>query len=228
MTPLVNTSTKKQSRKLDRKTIGQLLRIATHIGSLIPLAVLVWEFQTNRLGVDPIREILFHTGTTALVLLVLSLAATPLNILLGWKQLLPLRKPLGLYGFFYVSLHLLTFVWLDYGFVWAFIVDGILEQRYVLIGTVAFLLLVPLALTSNRWSQRKLGKRWKQLHKLSYIIIILSLIHFFWLVKNVYTEPTIYAVIVGALLLTRVRPIRQRLTRWRQHRRSRRTVRSSQ
>ncbi len=222
MTSLVNTITK-SNIKFNKKTGTQLLRIATHVGSLIPLAVLIWEYQTGRLGADPVREILFHTGTTSLVLLVLSLAATPLNILLGWKQVLPLRKPLGLYAFFYVSLHLLTFLWLDYGFVWDFIVDGVLEQRFVLVGTAAFLLLVPLAATSNRWSQRKLGKKWKQLHKLVYVIIILALIHFFWLVKNVYVEPTIYAVIVSGLLLTRIRPIRQQLTRRRQHRRSRRS-----
>jgi len=118
MTPLVNTTTRKQALKLNKKTTGRLLRIGTHIGSLIPLAVLIWEYQTGRLGADLVREILFHTGTTSLVLLVLSLAATPLNILFGWKQLLPLRKPLGLYAFFYVSLHLLTFLWLDYGFIW--------------------------------------------------------------------------------------------------------------
>ncbi|MCP5100440.1 MAG: sulfoxide reductase heme-binding subunit YedZ, partial [Chloroflexi bacterium] len=123
MTTITNRLTNGQ--KLSKKTIGKLLRITTHIGALIPLAVLIWEYQTNRLGVDIIREILFHTGTTSLVILVLSLACTPLNIIFSWKQLLPLRKPLGLYVVFYVSLHLLTFVWLDYGFVWEFIVDGI-------------------------------------------------------------------------------------------------------
>ena len=226
MTSIVNTTNKRIAKKLEKKTVAQWLRVITHIGSWIPLVVLIWEYQTGRLGADPVREILFHTGTTSLVLLVLSLAATPLNILFGWKQLLPLRKPLGLYAFMYVSLHLLTFVWLDYGFVWSFLVDGILEQRFVLVGFAAFLMLVPLAATSNRWSQRKLGKNWKQLHKLVYVIIVLALIHFFWLVKNVYVEPTIYAVIVGALLLTRIRPIRQQLARSRQHRRSRRTVSS--
>jgi len=223
MTPLVNTTTK-SNLKLNKKTVGQLLRIVTHVGSLIPLVVVIWEYQTRRLGVDPVREILFHTGTTSLVLLVLSLAATPLNIVFGWKQVLPLRKPLGLYAFLYVCLHLLTFLWLDYGFVWAFIVDGILDQRFVLVGMAAFLLLVPLAATSTKWAQRKLGKNWKRLHQLVYVVAVLALIHFFWLVKNVYVEPTIYAVIVGVLLLTRIRPIRQRLSRWRQHRYSRQTV----
>lgn len=201
--------------RLDRKTRQKLLRWITHIGAWIPLVLLLWEYSSNRLGVDPIREILFHTGTTALVLLVLSLAVTPANLLFGWKQVIPLRRPLGLYAFFYVCLHLLTFVWLDYGFVWAFIVDGILEQRFVLVGFLAFLLLIPLAATSTKWAQRKLGKRWKALHKLTYAVIILVLIHFFWLVKNVYTEPTIYAVIVGLLLLTRVPPVRKAIVQQR-------------
>jgi methionine sulfoxide reductase heme-binding subunit len=210
----------RNGQRLDKKTIGKLLRVAAHVGAWIPLIVLIWEYQTDRLGADPIRETLFHTGTTSLVLLVLSLACTPLNTLVGWKQVLPLRKLLGLYAVLYVSLHFLTFVWLDYGLVWEFIVDGILEQRYVLVGFAAFLLLLPLAATSNRWSQRKLGKNWKKLHKLVYVIIVLALVHFFWLVKNIYTEPTIYAVIVGVLLLLRVKPVKQRFSRWQQRRKA--------
>lgn len=213
MTDMANRT--QTRRKPNRKLVQELLRWGTHIGSLAPLAVLLWEFNNNTLGADPIREILFFTGTAALVLLVISLAITPLNTLLGLKQLIPLRKPTGLYGFMYVCLHLLTFVWLDYGLNWEFIVDGVLNQRFVLVGFIAFLLLVPLALTSNRWSQKRLGKKWKQLHKLTYLVIILSLVHFFWLVKNVYWEPTIYAVIVAILLLLRVKPIRQAVSRQR-------------
>ncbi len=210
----------RKTLNLNKKTTLKLWRIATHIGSLIPLAVLIWEYQTGRLGIDIVREILFHTGTTSLVLLALSLACTPANTLFGWKQLLPLRKPLGLYAFFYVTLHFLTFSWLDYLFDLEFILDAIVEQKYVLIGFAAFLLLIPLAATSTRWAQRKLGKNWKKLHKLSYLIIVLALIHFFWLVKNVYTEPIIYALIITALLATRITPIKKRLTRWRQQRRN--------
>jgi sulfoxide reductase heme-binding subunit YedZ len=201
-------------RNLDKKTIGRWLRLATHIGAWIPLVVLFWEYWQNLLGVDPIRETLFHTGTTALVLLVLSLAVTPLNTIFGWKQLIPLRKWLGLYAFMYVCLHLLTFVWLDYGFNFLFLYDGILNQRYVIVGFSAFLLLVPLAVTSTKGWQKRLGKRWKKLHSLIYVIIVLALVHFFWLVKNVYTEPAIYAIIVAFLLLARVNPVKQVLLRW--------------
>ena len=210
-----------QPKRRDRKKTAKRLTWITHLGAWVPLAVLIGEYFTNNLGIDPVREILFHTGTTALVLLVLSLAVTPVNIIFGWKQVIPLRRPLGLYAFMYVSLHLLTFVWLDYAFDLRFILDGIVEQPFVLVGTVAFLLLVPLAITSTKGWQKRLGKRWKTLHKLSYLIIILALIHFIWLVKNVYIEPGIYAAIVGLLFLARWNPIKQKLLRWQRQIRTR-------
>ena len=210
-----------KTKRWNRKKTARLLTWLTHLGALVPLAVLLYEFQTNSLGVDPVREILFHTGTTALVLLVMSLAVTPITIAFGWKQVIPLRRPLGLYAFLYASLHLLTFVWLDYGFDVAFLIDGIIEQKFVLIGFAAFLLLIPLAITSTKGWQRRLGKRWKKLHKLSYVIIILALIHFVWLVKNVYIEPGIYIGIVALLFLARWNPIKQKLLRWQRKMRSR-------
>ena len=210
-----------QPKRRDRKKTAKRLTWITHLGAWVPLAVLIGEYFTNNLGIDPVREILFHTGTTALVLLVLSLAVTPVNIIFGWKQVIPLRRPLGLYAFMYVSLHLLTFVWLDYAFDLRFILDGIVEQPFVLVGTVAFLLLVPLAITSTKGWQKRLGKRWKALHKLSYLIIVLALIHFIWLVKNVYIEPGIYAAIVGLLFLARWNPIKQKLLRWQRQIRTR-------
>lgn len=210
-----------QTKRWDRKKTARLLTWLTHVGALVPLGVLLWEYFTNNLGVDPVREILFHTGTTALVLLVMSLAVTPVTIIFGWKQVIPLRRPLGLYAFFYVCLHLLTFLWLDYGFDLAFIIDGIVEQKFVLVGFSAFLLLIPLAITSTKGWQRRLGKRWKKLHKLNYLIIILVLIHFVWLVKNVYIEPGIYAAIVALLFLVRWQPVKQKLLRWQRRIRNR-------
>jgi sulfoxide reductase heme-binding subunit YedZ len=206
---------KLQTRRLNNKTTIRLLKIVTHIGALIPLTLLIWDYRLGQLGVDPIREITLRTGKTTLILLVLSLAVTPAYIALGWRQLLPLRRLLGLYAFLYVSLHLLSFVWLDYLFNWLFILDGIIEQRYVLVGFAAFLLMTPLALTSNRWSMRRLGKRWKRLHQLIYVVGVLAIIHFLWLVKNVYTEPLIYGAILVLLLLTRVKSIKQRVLHWR-------------
>lgn len=193
----------------------RLLRIITHAGALIPLALLLWDYWFWTFGPDPIREITLRTGKAALVLLVLSLACTPLSVWLGWKIVVPLRKPLGLYAFLYVTLHLLTFVWLDYGWNFALLPEAIFEKRYALAGFAAFLLLVPLAATSTKWAMRKLGRRWKQLHKLVYAAVFLALVHYFWLVKNVYTQPLIFAAIVAVLLLTRVPPIRRRITAWR-------------
>lgn len=210
-----------KTKRWDRKKVARLLTWLTHTGALVPLGVLLWEYFTNNLGADPVREILFHTGTTALVLLVMSLAVTPVTIIFGWKQVTPLRRPLGLYAFFYVCLHLLTFLWLDYAFDLAFIIDGIVEQKFVLVGFAAFLLLIPLAITSTKGWQRRLGKRWKKLHKLTYLIIILVLVHFVWLVKNVYIEPGIYAGIVALLFLVRWQPVKQKVLRWQRRIRNR-------
>ncbi|MCA9973886.1 MAG: sulfoxide reductase heme-binding subunit YedZ [Anaerolineales bacterium] len=201
--------------KRHRKLTANLLRIATHVGALLPLALLVWGFYADALGADPVRELTLRTGKAAIILLVLSLACTPLNILFGWKAVLPLRKPLGLYAFLYVSLHLLVFVYLDYGFNWGLIQTAIFEKRYALVGFAAFLILLPLALTSTQWAMRQLGKNWKRLHKWVYLAGILAVVHYFWLVKQAYTQPILFALILGALLLTRVPAVKQRLVRWR-------------
>jgi len=201
--------------KLDRRTQARLLKIATHVGALLPLALLLWDYWFYLLGPNPIQEITLRTGKPALILLVLSLACTPLNTLLGWKQVLPLRRPLGLYAFFYVCLHLLIFVWLDYGLDLALIREGILEKRYALAGFTAFLLLLPLAVTSTRWAMRKLGKNWKRLHRLVYAAAVLAVIHYLWLVKSITAQPLVFAAIVAALLLLRAGPIKQRVLRWR-------------
>jgi sulfoxide reductase heme-binding subunit YedZ len=201
-------------RKLNQKQLGRYFRIVTHVAAWLPLVFLAWQFQQGQL-IDPVRDIILRTGKFTLIFLLLSLAVTPLNNLFGWKQIIPLRRPLGLYAFFYVSLHLLTFVWLDYGLNLAFIIDGIVDQRYVLVGFTAYLLLIPLAATSTTWAMRKLGKKWKQLHKLVYLIGVLGIIHFTWLVKNVYTRPILYGSILAILLLVRIGPVKRQLWRWR-------------
>ena len=192
------------------------LRIAAHGASLLPLILLLWDGARDQLTVNPIAEITQRTGKTALILLVLSLASTPLNTLFGFKQALPLRRPLGLYAFFYVCLHLLTFVWIDYGLDFGLIRDAIVEKRFVLAGFSAFLLLLPLALTSTKGAMRRLGKRWKWLHRLVYLAAPLAVIHYVWLVKADYREPLLYGLAVAALLLLRLPPIRRALTNMRQ------------
>src|SRR5829696_7069246 len=121
------------------------LQWLTHLGALAPLAVLLWLYFTDGLTFNPIQDITFRTGKAALVLLVLSLACTPLNTLFGWRAALKLRRPLGLYAFMYVCLHFLTFIGLDYGFDLELILDTLTEKRFALVGFAAFLILLPLA-----------------------------------------------------------------------------------
>ena len=149
---------------LDKRTQIRLLKIITHVAALIPLLIMIWDYFDGGLGPDIIRELTLRTGKSALTLLVLSLAVTPLILLINWKQLQPLRKLLGLYAFLYVAIHLLIFLWLDYLFDPDLIREAIFQKRYALVGFLAFLILLPLALTSTSWAQRKLGKRWRALH----------------------------------------------------------------
>jgi sulfoxide reductase heme-binding subunit YedZ len=192
-----------------------LLQILVHIACWLPFIVLIWDFQHNQLTANPIQEATFRTGKTALILLVLSLVCTPLNTLFGLKQVLPLRRPLGLYAFFYVCIHLLIFVAVDFGLDWGLIKEAIVEKRYVLVGFSAFLLLLPLALTSTKGWQRRLGKRWKSLHRLVYLAAPLVVIHFLWLVKADIGEPLLFGAIVAALLLLRTPRVRQALVQLR-------------
>ena len=209
--------------RLSKKTKQRLLKLATHIGALIPLALLIWDFNQGQFGVDPIREVTLRTGKAAITLLVLSLAVTPLKIWFGWNQLHPLRKLLGLYAFLYVSLHLLIFVWLDYGLDLELIREALFEKWYALVGFAAFLILLPLAATSTRWAMRKLGKNWTRLHRWVYLAGILAVLHYFLLVKNAYTSPFLYGAILFLLLLTRVKPIKQAIIRLRRARAKKQT-----
>jgi sulfoxide reductase heme-binding subunit YedZ len=200
------------------------LWLATHLGALIPLVLLIWDYSQNQLTVNPIQEATFRTGKTALILLVLSLAATPLNIVFGLKKLLPLRKPLGLYAFLYVSLHFLIFVWIDYGLNLKFLQEGLLEKRYALVGLAAFTLLIPLALTSTQGWMRRLGKNWKRLHRLVYLVGVLAVIHFVWLVKSDVREPLAYGAAVLLLLLIRWPTLRRAISNARSRVKQRRST----
>ncbi len=188
------------------------LKIVTHVGSLIPLALLIWAFWTDQLTVNPIQDITFRTGKAALVLLILSLAVTPVNIVFGFRQVIPLRKLLGLYAFLYVGLHFLIFVWLDYGLNLQLLYEAVFEKRYALVGFAAFLILTPLAITSTKGWMKRLGRNWKRLHKLVYGAGLLAVIHYVWLVKSDIREPLIYGAVLALLLAIRVPPIRRTIT----------------
>ncbi len=190
------------------------LRIAVHIACLIPLAVLIGDFATNNLTVNPIQEATERTGKTALIVLVLSLACSPLKTLFGFTPALALRRPLGLYAFFYAACHLTIFVAVDYGFDLTLIGEAVVEKRYVLAGFSAFLLLLPLAITSTKGWMRRLGARWKRLHRLVYVAAGLAILHYVWLVKADIREPLLYGAAVAGLLLLRLPWLRRRLASW--------------
>ncbi len=190
-----------------RKT--SLLPILTHLGSWIPLAWLLWDLWRGNLGPDPIREATLRTGKAALVLLVLSLACTPFNILLNYKPVLKLRRPLGLYSFMYASLHFAIFIGVDYFFDFGLIKGALLEKRYALVGLTTGLILLVLATTSTNASKRLLKANWKRLHRLAYAAGVLAVVHFIWLVKQGVTEPWIWALIMALLLLIRIKPVKK-------------------
>ena len=208
--PAVKEQAIKAARpRLSRESQRRLLRAGYHAVGLFPLAWLIFDFWFGLLGPEPIRAMILRTGKAAIIMLTLSLAATPAGIIFGWKQAAVVRRPLGLYAFMYVCLHLLIFVWLDYGFMMALVVEEIIKRRYAVVGFTAFLLLIPLAITSTKDAQRRMGKRWKSLHKLVYLVAVLAVIHYIWLVKNAYTQPLIFAAVIAFLLLVRTEPVRQ-------------------
>jgi sulfoxide reductase heme-binding subunit YedZ len=181
----------------------------THIASLIPLALLLWDYWRNQLTVNPIQKATLLTGWYALVLLLLSLTCTPLNSYLGWRWALPLRKWLGLYAFLYAAVHLLIFTVLDYGLDLSLIWAELAEKRFVLVGFAAFLILIPLAITSTKGWMRRLGKNWKRLHDGVYLAAVLVIVHFVWLVKADIRRPLLYGAVVVLLLAFRLSPVRR-------------------
>jgi sulfoxide reductase heme-binding subunit YedZ len=184
------------------------LRILTHIGALLPLARLAWYYWQGKFIIDPIQEITTYTGRTALILLILSLACTPINVLFGFRQIIRVRRALGLYAFMYIVLHFLTFVGWDYGFDLALLGPAIFDQRFVLAGFAAFLLLLPLAITSTQSWRKRLGKNWKRLQRLVYLVNVLAILHFLWLVKDP-REPLRYGAVVALLLAVRIPAVKK-------------------
>jgi methionine sulfoxide reductase heme-binding subunit len=174
---------------------------AVWVGGLLPLAMLAWFWSTGQLGADPIDELLNQLGLLGLISLLGSLACTPLKLLFGWGWPIRIRRALGLVGFTYVTLHLLTYVTLDQALEARTLLGDLAKRPFITIGFVAWLLLVPLALTSNAAAVRRLtATRWKQLHRLAYVCAGLGAIHFIWRAKKDITEPVAYAAVLSFLL----------------------------
>lgn len=186
--------------KLNQIYIKRLIFII----SLWPILSLSVAIFLNNLGANPVEFIERHFGKWALIFLCLTLSMTPLRSITHMNQWILYRRMLGLFTFFYATVHLLCYIGLDYHFAWIDIKNDIIKHRYVLVGFIGWLLLLPLAITSSDKMMRKLKFNWKRLHRLIYLIAILGVLHFLWLVKKDITEPLIYAFIIFILFLLRL------------------------
>ena len=171
--------------------------------SLLPLFFIIYQIITDQLGPEPVKEITHHTGKWTLYFIVITLAMTPLQKITKLNFWIRYRRMFGLFIFFYASIHLMTYVGLDYRFDLISIGSDIIKKKYILIGFSAWLLLVPLAITSNKRMMKILKDKWKKLHRLIYLISLFGVIHYLWLVKRDLTEPLIFLVVILFLLTFR-------------------------
>lgn len=175
------------------------------VGALLPLLINVWLAAQDRLGANPIESLTRSSGDWTLYFLALTLAITPLRRLSGQHWLQALRRMLGLFAFFYACLHFSTFIWFDHFFDFAEIVRDVAKRPFITVGFAALVLLIPLAMTSTQAMQKRLGRRWVQLHRLVYAVALLALLHFWWMRagKQNFAEPSLMAVIILSLLAVR-------------------------
>lgn len=182
-----------------------VLKPAVFAASLGPLGVLGVGAVTGGLGANPIEAITHGTGDWTLRFLLLTLAVTPIRTLTGWNLLIRFRRMLGLFAYFYASLHLLTYVWLDKFFAWSEMARDIPRRPFITIGFLAFVVLVPLAVTSTAGMIRWMGGRaWRRLHRLVYLSAVAGVVHYWWLVKADVSRPRVYATALALLLCSRL------------------------
>jgi sulfoxide reductase heme-binding subunit YedZ len=176
--------------------------------ALVPLASLAWRTWSGELGADPVAQLEHGSGIWALRLLLATLCITPLRNLTGWHRLVRYRRMLGLFAFFYASLHLAIYLVIDLGGFWSQILTEIARKPFITVGFLAWLLLIPLAVTSTKGMMRRLGRHWQRLHRLVYVCAALAALHFLWQVKYGETiaalEPVVYAAIFILLMLARL------------------------
>ena len=182
------------------KTIAFVIKPILFTVCLVPFIALVIGAVNNTLGTNPVETMTHETGEWTLRFLLLTLMITPLRRLSGKSWLIKLRRMLGLYAFFYACLHFITYIWFDHYFDWVEIIKDIPKRPFITVGFSAFVLLIPLAVTSNNKMMRRLKKNWVKLHRLVYVIAVLGVLHFLWLVKADTLEPLIYASILLVLL----------------------------
>jgi sulfoxide reductase heme-binding subunit YedZ len=185
--------------------VRRILKPAVFAAALSPALYLGWRAAAGELSVNPIEDVTLTTGRWTLRFLLITLAVTPVRRLTGWQPAIRFRRMLGLFAFFYGTLHFLTYVALDQFFAWGFILGDIAKRPYITVGFAAFLIMVPLALTSTSGMIRRLGgRRWTWLHRLVYLSAIGGVVHFFWKVKADTRDPLFYAAVLAVLLGWRV------------------------
>ncbi len=187
-----------------QRTVSYIIKPLVFITCLLPFVLLIYNAIGDNLGANPVEAMTHATGGWTLKFLLITLAVTPLRKILKISWLLKFRRMLGLFAFFYALLHLLTYVWFDQNFDWIAILKDIPKRPFITIGFAAFVLLIPLAMTSTNAMMRRLKKRWVRLHKLIYLIPILGIIHFIWSVKADIFEPLMYTLILVVLFSYRV------------------------
>jgi sulfoxide reductase heme-binding subunit YedZ len=192
------------------------LQISIHLYAWSALIWIVFELLTDSFSINPIQELEQRTGRHAITLLVLSLLCTPLNTIIKFPELLKRRRTLGLYALMYATIHVLIFVNLDYGLAWSLIFRTVFEKPYIVVGAIAFLLLIPLGVTSFDVWKVRLGKNWKRLHQVVYIIAPLAVLHYLWSKKgDILTlsgdilRPAIYGLILAIFLILRIPAVRK-------------------
>jgi methionine sulfoxide reductase heme-binding subunit len=181
-------------------TRNTILKPIVFLAALLPLAQLIFRQLTTGLGANPVEVMTHRTGLTALILLFITLAITPLRKMTGLYWLIQYRRMLGLFAFFYACLHFLIYAVLDQSLDLASVTKDVYKRPFITVGFLAFILMFPLALTSTKGWIRRLGKRWQQLHRLIYVSAAAGALHFFWLVKKDKREPLIYAAVLALLL----------------------------
>ena len=172
--------------------------------STIPFLVITYKIFFNKLGPEPVKEITHFTGEWALIFICLTLSMSPLKKLTNLNYWVNVRRMLGLFVFFYTSLHLLTYVGIDHRFNWQPILNDVVKKKYIFVGFAAWVLLIPLTITSSQKMIILLKQNWKKLHRLIYVIAILGSLHFIWLSKTIYFKPLIYFVLITVLLALRI------------------------
>ena len=172
--------------------------------SIIPFLIITYKIFLNKLGPEPVKEITHFTGEWTLIFICLTLSMSPLKRFTNFTFWIKIRRMLGLFVFFYATLHMLTYVIIDYRFDWNQILDDVVKKKYIFVGFAAWILLIPLVLTSSQKMIRTLKQNWKKLHRLIYIIAIFGSLHFIWLSKTIYFKPLIYFLIITFLLILRI------------------------